>query len=140
MVVPFSPEPCRADEAAHYRASWRQPSGPASTVTVRGPEPSRAVVADEPVRHQSSGLRFSATRRTLRIFRRARAVSANRSHGALYTALYTAHEAVATLVRSVPVGINEVSRGGCRLECARRNRVQAGQAHGGGAGRTSAGG
>ena len=43
-------------------------------------------------------------------------MSANRSHGALYAA----HEAVATLVRSVPVRLVEVSRGGCRLECARR--------------------
>ena len=30
------------------------------------------------------------------------------------------HEAVATLVRSVPVRLVEVSRGGCRLECASR--------------------
>jgi hypothetical protein len=30
------------------------------------------------------------------------------------------HESVATLVRSVPVRLVEVSRGGCRLECASR--------------------
>jgi hypothetical protein len=30
------------------------------------------------------------------------------------------HEAVATLVRAVPVRLVEVSRGGCRLECASR--------------------
>ena len=30
------------------------------------------------------------------------------------------HESVATLVRSVPVRLIEVSRGGCRLECERR--------------------
>ena len=30
------------------------------------------------------------------------------------------HEAVATLVRSVPVRLVEISRGGCRLECAVR--------------------
>jgi hypothetical protein len=30
------------------------------------------------------------------------------------------HEAVATLVRSVPVRLVEVSRGGCRLECTSR--------------------
>jgi len=30
------------------------------------------------------------------------------------------HEAVATLVRLVPVRLVEVSRGGCRLECASR--------------------
>ena len=30
------------------------------------------------------------------------------------------HEGVATLVRSVPVRLVEVSRGGCRLECASR--------------------
>ena len=30
------------------------------------------------------------------------------------------HEAVATLVRSVPVRLVEVSRSGCRLECASR--------------------
>ena len=30
------------------------------------------------------------------------------------------HEGVATLVRSVPVRLVEVSRDGCRLECARR--------------------
>ena len=31
---------------------------------------------------------------------------------------HEAHEAVATLVRSVPVRLVEVSRSGCRLECA----------------------
>jgi len=34
------------------------------------------------------------------------------------------HEAVATLVRSVAVRLIEVSRGGCRLECA--SRIEAG--------------
>ena len=33
---------------------------------------------------------------------------------------HDAHEAVATLVRSVPVRLVEVSRSGCRLECASR--------------------
>jgi hypothetical protein len=33
---------------------------------------------------------------------------------------HESHEPVATLVRSVPVRLVEVSRGGCRLECASR--------------------
>ena len=35
-------------------------------------------------------------------------------------AVCEAHDPVATLVRSVPVRLVEVSRGGCRLECASR--------------------
>jgi hypothetical protein len=42
-------------------------------------------------------------------------VNASRVHHS-----YDPREAVATLVRSVPVRLVEVSRGGCRLECASR--------------------
>jgi hypothetical protein len=43
-------------------------------------------------------------------------VSAVRSH----QLSHDAHEGVATLVRSVPVRLVEVSRSGCRLECSSR--------------------